>query len=186
MAQHALHALGMLEFSSIGKGIESADQMVKAADVTPLFFRTICPGKFIAAVRGETAAVHASVSAGLAMGGALVVDWFTLANIHPEVLAALAGNAADAGESALGILETFSAASIVLASDAAVKAADVRLLDVRIAMGLGGKGYALMSGDVAAVQAAVQTGARSASDAGLLVEQTVIPSPARTVWEQIL
>ena len=186
MAHHDLHALGMLEFSSVGKGIESADQMVKAADVAPLFFRTICPGKFLAAVYGNTAAVQASVSAGLAVGGTSVVDWLTLANIHPEVLAALSGTANGCDQNALGILETFSAASIVLAADAAVKAADVRLLDVRIAMGLGGKGYALMSGDVAAVQASVKAGSLVAGESGLLVSQVTIPRPAAGVWSQIL
>ena len=86
---------------------------------------------------------------------------------------------------ALGIIETFSAASIVVASDAAVKAADVQLLDVRVALGLGGKGYALMTGDVAAVNAAVEAGSTAAAESGLLVSKVVIPSPAETVFEQI-
>ena len=69
--------------------------------------------------------------------------------------------------------------------DAAVKAADVQLLDVRVALGLGGKGYALMTGDVAAVNAAVEAGSTAAAESGLLVSKVVIPSPAETVFEQI-
>ena len=138
----------MVEFNSIAAGIDAADQMVKTAQVDPLFFKTICPGKFVAAVTGDVAAVSASVNAGR-------------------------------------IIETFSAASIVVASDAAVKAADVQLLDVRVALGLGGKGYALMTGDVAAVNAAVEAGSTAAAESGLLVSKVVIPSPAETVFEQI-
>lgn len=46
-------AVGMVEFNSIAAGIDAADQMVKTAQVDPLFFKTICPGKFVAAVTGE-------------------------------------------------------------------------------------------------------------------------------------
>ena len=181
-----VHALGMLEYTSIAKGIESADQMVKTAAVTPLFFKTICPGKFIAAVHGNTAAVNASVEAGRRTGGVVVVDGFTLANIHPDVLVALSGAYDTMERNALGILETFSASAIVLAADAAVKAAAISLLDVRMAMGLGGKGYALMTGDVAAVQAAIEAGAAAIEESGLLISKITIPRPAPHVWSQIL
>ena len=77
-------------------------------------------------------------------------------------------------------------AYIILASDAAVKAAEVELLDVRLAMGLGGKGYCLMAGYVAAVEAAVSAGALAAGETGLLVEKVVIPGPAPQFWRHVL
>lgn len=191
-----MHACGMLEFTSIAAGIQSADQMVKTADVSPVAFRTICPGKFIAGVRGDVAAVTASVEAGLRCGGTKVVDWFTLANIHPEVFPALSGLGPDmallAGPdgmealNALGVIETFSAAAVVLAADRAVKAAAVRLIDIRMAMGLGGKGYVLMTGDVAAVEAAVRAGESCADESGLLAGSAVIPRPSASVWKELL
>ena len=178
-------AVGMVEFNSIAAGIDAADQMVKTAQVDPLFFKTICPGKFVAAVTGDVAAVSASVNAGRETHADALVDWFIIPNIHRDVIGALAGAPTVSERGALGIIETFSAASIVVASDAAVKAADVQLLDVRVALGLGGKGYALMTGDVAAVNAAVEAGSASAAESGLLVSKVVIPSPAETVFEQI-
>ena len=171
-------AVGMVEFNSIAAGIDAADQMVKTAQVDPLFFKTICPGKFVAAV-------SASVNAGRETHADALVDWFIIPNIHRDVIGALAGATGITERGALGIIETFSAASIVVASDAAVKAADVQLLDVRVALGLGGKGYALMTGDVAAVNAAVEAGSTAAAESGLLVSKVVIPSPAETVFEQI-
>jgi len=179
-------AVGMLEFSSIAAGIDAADQMVKTALVEPLFFKTICPGKFVAAVCGDVAAVTAAVNAGRDTHPDCLVDWFIIPNIHTDVVGALAGTSTLGERGALGIIETFSAASIVVAADAAVKAADVRLLDVRVALGLGGKGYALLTGDVAAVDAAVNAGAALIMESGLLVSKIVIPSPADAVYDQLM
>ena len=181
-----LHALGMLEYTSIAKGIESADQMVKTAAITPLFFKTICPGKYLAAIHGNVAAVTASIEAGREIGGTAVVDGFILASVHSQILWALSGAAKQDDLNALGVLETFSAASIVLAADAAAKAANVTILDIHLAMGLGGKGYAYMTGDVAAVQAAVKAGESVIAQSGLLVASAVIPRPAPNVWNHIL
>jgi len=177
--------VGMVEFSSIATGIDGADQMVKAAQVEPLFFKTICPGKFIAAVTGDVAAVAASVSVGRLAHPETVVDWFVLSNIHRDVVRALSGTCEPVKRKSLGIIETFSAVSIVVAADAAVKAANVQLMDVRIALGLGGKGYALLTGDVAACQAAVAAGGKMAAEQGLLVSRVVIPSPADAVFSRI-
>ena len=175
----------MVEFNSIAAGIDAADQMVKTAQVDPLFFKTICPGKFVAAVTGDVAAVSASVNAGRETHADALVDWIIIPNIHRDVIGALAGATGITERGALGSIEPCSAASLVVASDAAVPAADVQLLDVRVALGLGGKGYALMTGDVAAVNAAVEAGSTAAAESGLLVSKVVIPSPAETVFEQI-
>lgn len=182
---HKFTAVGMVEFNSIAAGIDASDQMMKTAQVEPLFFKTICPGKFLAAVCGDVAAVNASISSGRELHPETVVDSFVIANIHEDVVRALSGGGVLTRRRALGIIETFSAASIVLAADAAVKAADVELLDVRTALGLGGKGYALISGDVSAVNAAVDAGAALAGENGLLVSKVVIPSPHDSVFDQI-
>lgn len=179
-------AIGMLEFTSIAAGMEAADLMVKTADVNPLFFKTVCPGKFLAAVGGNVAAVEASVLAGRENAPETVADWFVIPNLHGEVLAAMSGCVQPAERGALGIIETFSVAAAINAADAAAKAANVRLLEVRSALGLGGKAYVLLGGDVAAVDAAVEAGADLAGAAGLLVRKVVIPSPSDLFYDQIV
>jgi len=179
-------AIGMLEYTSIAAGIAAADSMVKTADVTPLFFKTVCPGKFIAAVTGEVAAVAASIQAGREVNPAAIADWFVIPNIHPDVIRAVAGCMPILERKALGDIETFSVATSIIAADAAAKAADVQILDVRTALGLGGKGFVLLSGDVAAVQAAVQAGETGAAESGLLVGTIVLPRPADGLFEQLL
>lgn len=176
----------MVEFTSIAAGMDAADRMVKTADITPVFFKTICPGKYIAAVTGDVAAVNASIEAGRDAGGSVVADWFVIPNIHRDVIAALGGCQPIREQGALGVVETFTVSSAIVAADAAAKAADVTIMDVRTALGLGGKGYVMLIGDVAAVQAAVEAGAGHAGSLGLLVGSTVIPRPADSFFAQVL
>jgi len=182
-----LQAVGMIEFNSIAGGIEGADYMVKAAEVEPFMMKTICPGKFLVAIHGEIAAVQSSVDAGLEYGKDAVIDHFVIPNISMDVINAIACAMTDyRGGAALGVIETFSAASCVVAADAAAKAAEVDVLDVRLAMGLGGKAFCLLSGDVGAVEQAVAAGGDKVAEQGLLVRKVVIPGVAPEVLRHIL
>jgi ethanolamine utilization microcompartment shell protein EutS len=87
---------------------------------------------------------------------------------------------------ALGILETFSAASIIAAADAAAKAADVTLLRIHLAMALGGKAFVTMTGDVAAVQSAVDAAAQVVGQKGMLVNKVVIPHPRPELLNEMI
>jgi microcompartment protein CcmL/EutN len=179
-------AIGMLEYVSIAAGIEAADKMVKAADIRPVFFKTVCPGKFLAAVAGTVEDVTASVEAGRAIGTEVIADWFVIPNIHPGVVAALSGCIMIRERSALGVIETFSVASAIQAADRAVKTADIRLMDIRTALGLGGKGFVLLSGDVAAVAASIVAASEEARASGLLVGTTVLPRPSAELVGQLM
>jgi len=79
-----------------------------------------------------------------------------------------------------------TAASCIVASDAAAKAADVNLLELRLANGLGGKSFLLMEGEVDDVEAAVAAGIVRPTEDGLLVRKTVIPQLADQVREKII
>ena len=170
-----LNAVGLLELASIAKGVEAADAMLKASGVHLLEARPVCPGKYIILVCGEVAAVQSSVDAGGNIGKDSVLDEFILPNIHPSVIEAFSCSSPYVEIGALGIIETFSIASLIIAADAAVKAASVELLEIRT--GIGGKSFATLTGDVSCVSAAVEAGAALASEKGMLVEKVVIPSP---------
>lgn len=179
-------AIGLVEFNSVAKGIESADAMLKTGQVEIIVSRPICPGKYMALIWGDVAAVESAVEAGIRMGDTSVVDDFILPNVHPTIIPAIAGTAPEVEVQSLGVIETFSVAAMIVAADAAVKAADVDLIEIRLGMGLGGKSFTTLTGDVAAVKASVEAGAKTASDKGLLVEQVVIPSPSRDLIPSIL
>ncbi|MFQ5752518.1 MAG: BMC domain-containing protein, partial [bacterium] len=104
-------------------------------------------------------------------------------NIHHEVFPAISGTRVIETTGALGIIETFSVASIIEAADAAVKAADVQLMEIHLAMAIGGKGYVTLTGEVAAVTAAVEAGAEYIRNKGLLVNKVVIPQPREEILQ---
>ncbi|MFA1819924.1 BMC domain-containing protein [Virgibacillus oceani] len=74
---------------------------------------------------------------------------------------------------ALGLIENKSYLSSIVVADTALKAADVKLIDVEIIKG----GYVTVQlvGDVAAVKAAVEAGAESVRSFGTLISSHVIP-----------
>jgi microcompartment protein CcmL/EutN len=182
----AIDTIGLLELSSIAKGLEAADAMLKAADVQLLLSRTVCSGKYLIAVSGDVASVRAGVLSGAAAARGAVIEEGVISRLHPSIFPAIGQSvqlsAADRG--ALGAVETFSAASIIRAADAGIKAAPVTLFRVHLAMALGGKGYCLMTGDVASVQAAVE--AASMAVEGMLAGRTVIPFPHAALFREFI
>jgi len=87
---------------------------------------------------------------------------------------------------ALGVIESFSIASIIEAADAAVKATPVQLIAINLAMAIGGKGWVSMTGDVASVEEAVAVGAAVIERKGLLVEKVVIPAPRPEIVSEFI
>jgi microcompartment protein CcmL/EutN len=179
-------AIAMIELTSVGIGYQVQDAMLKAADVDLVLGRTICSGKYINVVTGRVAAVEASLAAGLDAAPDGVIDHITIPNIHKTVFPALAQSVQldDATPGAIGIIETYSAASILEAADAAAKAAGITLFRIHLAMALGGKGFALMAGSVANCRSGVDAGAATAREKGLLVSAVVIPGPSRELFEE--
>jgi microcompartment protein CcmL/EutN len=173
-------AVAMIEFSSIAVGINAGDAMVKASPLGSIYAGTVHPGKYLVLVSGDTASVDEALGVGLEVGAAAVLDSVFLPDIHPAVTGAISGGeeAAWITGDALGIVETDRVATVLQAADAGVKAAYVELSAVRIADGLGGKGYVLFSGDVADVEAAVEAAEQWSVASGHLLESRLIPQLA--------
>lgn len=173
----AKDSIGLIELTSIAAGFQACDAMLKAADVDLLLSRSICSGKYMVMVRGEVGAVQASVSAGVSQANFSIIDSFVIPNLHESVFPAIAGGTKVEELEALGILESFSVASLIEGADAAVKAANVQLIEIRLAMALGGKAFVTLTGNVAAVQSAIDAGAAVVGQKGMLVNKVVIPRP---------
>ncbi|MDD7650410.1 BMC domain-containing protein, partial [Cloacibacillus porcorum] len=132
------NAIGMIELSSIAEGINTADAMVKAANVELIHASTICPGKYITIVHGEVGAVRAAMSAGQTAAGHYVVDELMIPNIDPQICPAIMMTTRPGEIEAVGVMEYFSVASAITAADIAAKAANVRLIEIRIGFAIGG------------------------------------------------
>ncbi len=176
-------ALALLEFSSIAAGIEAGDAMVKRAPVSTIQSGTVQPGHYLVLVAGDVASVEEAVAAGRETGQAALRDMLFLPNVHPAVVAALGGQRQMAAEDALGIIETQTVASAIQAADAGVKGAEVALLQLRLADGLGGKGLVFFHGLVADVATAVSLSAATAHNQ--LVRQMVIPQLHAEMWQNV-
>jgi len=181
-----LHAIGLVEFNSIARGIEAADAMVKTAMVDLVIANPVCPGKYIVLVSGDVAAAQSAVKAGVKTAGQSVVDEFMLPNVHPSVFPAITATSEVAEVQALGVIEAFTVASLIVAADTCAKAAEVELIEIRLGSGIGGKSFVTLTGDVAAVKAAIEAGSEKVAESGLLVEKVVIASPSKLLKKAVL
>jgi len=178
-------ALALVEFSSIAAGIQAADAMVKRAPIDTLRAGTVQPGKYLVLIGGLTADVEESLAAGREIGAAAIVDFVYLPRVHPEVVEAIGGGRVPRPIDALGVVETATVAAAIQAADFGVKGANVRLVEVRLADGLGGKGITLFSGLVEDVEAAVDIGVGALARPALLVRQVVIPQLHEEMWDNL-
>jgi len=179
-------SIGLIELSSVAAGFQVADTMLKAGNVRLLLSRSICSGKYMVLIGGDTAAIEAAVSAGAEAANGSLIDHFVAANVHPDVFVALGRTQPVQPDGALGIIESFNVATLIQAADAAAKAASVTLLEIRLAMALGGKAFCTMTGDVASVQAAVAAGRQVVAAAGVLVNAVVISRPHPDVYRELV
>jgi microcompartment protein CcmL/EutN len=170
-------ALGVLELSSIARGVIASDAMAKKAPIRILQTHPISPGKHLVVIAGGVAEVDESLAIGIAVAGGCLVDRLLLAQAHESLVPLIEGTATPAGAlDSVGIFETFTVCSTIVAADAAAKAARVTLIDLRLGAGIGGKAFFTMSGRLEEVEAAALAG-RNAIESGLLVGIETIPAP---------
>ena len=178
-------AVGIVEFNSVSRGVLAWDSMMKAASVDLVTASPVCPGKYIIIISGDVGAVETSVKVGREAAGRFWINNIVIPNIHPQVFPALSASVEVGEMKALGVIETYSIASAITAADTSVKAASVTLIEIRLARGLGGKGFVFLTGDVGAVQAAVKAALEAAEEEDLIAESVVIPYPHSSIRERL-
>jgi microcompartment protein CcmL/EutN len=170
-------AVALIELSSIARGHRVADAMLKRAPVILLRADPVSPGKFLVLVAGDVASVDEAFREGLDVAGDRLVDRLLLQQAHPDLLPAIRGEAStSAGVDALAIVETTTVAATLHGADAAAKAAAVRIVEMQLARGIGGKAFFTLTGSLAEVEASVDA-AVSVLDASLIHATEIIPAP---------
>jgi microcompartment protein CcmL/EutN len=180
------NSIGLIELTSIASGMHAADIMLKTSQIELILSRTICSGKYMVLIGGDVAEVQAAVDNATSQVEYAVIDTFVIPNVHRDIFPAISGHSNVSMLEALGIIESFSVASLIEGADAAVKAANVKLIEIRLAMALGGKAFCTLTGEVAAVTSAVDAGAKVISDRGLLVNKIVIPQPRPELLSEMI
>ena len=175
-------ALGLIETLGMVPAINGADSMLKAADVQLISYENVGSTLVTIMVKGDVAAVQASVSAGAAAASS--IGKLTAQNVIPRpsrgVGSIVSSHRLDDEPSApmraLGLIETFGLVFLLEAADAMEKAADVEVVGYENVA----SGYVsvLVQGDVAACQAAVSAGVKVVEEMkGTLYSSVVIPTP---------
>jgi microcompartment protein CcmL/EutN len=166
--------LALLEIDSLAVGYVAADQVVKAAAVRLLRLDAVTPGKLLVLFTGSLGDVEVGFAAGRAAAGDDLRDELLLPDVHPAVLPAWDDTPGAPGES-LGLIECRTVAAGLLAADRARKAADVELLALRVARGIGGKTLLLLTGRLSETEAALDAGARAAEGRSALLRSRLVP-----------
>jgi microcompartment protein CcmL/EutN len=186
-------ALGVLELSSIARGVQVADAVVKRAPSTLLLSRPVSGGKHIIVLRGPVASVSESMQAGIDAAAEKLIDSLELPHAHEQLWSLIypgfAGHVRSsrwenpAGDS-VAIVETTTVCATLGAADASAKVAPIVLRDMRLAVGIEGKAFYTLSGDLSDVEAAADRARVIVADR--LIDLQVIPAPADDIRGRLI
>lgn len=171
--------IGLLELATIPRGVDVANSILWEADIEVLFSSPVQPGKYVILFTGSVEDVRSSLRRGAELAESGLVDQLIIEQVHDQVEQALRrrGGQINGELDAIGVVETTTVASAVIAADVALKTATVDLMDLRIANGLGGKSFFTLTGEVSDVRSAVAAASKSAQTSSTLKCTTVIPMP---------
>ena len=170
-------AIGLVEYKSIPLGIESANAMLREADVELVFSSPVCPGKYVTIIEGTVDSVRRAIQKAERTGREFMLDSQLILNPNEQVCPAITGTTFVDEVENVGGIETMGAIASVRAGDIAAKSSNVRLMEIRIARGLGGKSYVLFCGELESVKNAVAVCMREIGEEGGITSSTVVSAP---------
>ncbi len=149
-------ALALIEVASVARGMVVCDALVKRAQVEVLRAHPVDPGKYSILFAGPVAEVEEAMEAAEETAAKTTIDTLLLPFVHDAVIPAVRGNPGAPTVISLGIVETHTLAGSVVGLDAALKAAEVAVVELRLGAGLAGKGYFVLTGELHDVEAALE------------------------------
>jgi len=149
-------AIGLLECTGIARGMVTCDAVVKRAIVHLIQAHPIDPGRYIILFEGDVAEVEEGLDAGELAAGDQLLDKLFLPQVHTAVVPSIRGQLALPPLRAIGVVETHTIATAIVALDAALKAAQTRAVEIRLGSGIAGKGYFVITGYLHDVEASIE------------------------------
>lgn len=184
-------ALAILELSLISRGIRVADAVLKRAVVDLMVSRPVSGGNHLVIFRGSVAEVEESFSAGREAAADALADELLLPQAAeslwpfiPEPRQTERWEGGDPDYDATAVIEVATVCAAVASADAAVKAADVILRDMRLAVGIAGKAFYSFTGQLSDVEASADAAREAAGSRLLNVE--VIAAPEESLRGRLL
>ena len=169
-------AIALIEYSSIATGILAGNEMLKKAPITVIKSGTVHNGKYLVLIGGSVASVEESYTIGLVIDPDNVIDSMILPDVHQQLHDGILGSRLECTEESLGIIEASSVSTMIKASDAGVKGADVNIVEIRLADDIGGKSFTIYNGSVEEIQAAVEIAKEAIDVPEHWVNETIIPN----------
>ena len=169
-------AIALIEYSSIATGILAGDAMLKKAPITVIKSGTVHNGKYLVLIGGSVASVEESYAKGLAIDPDNIIDSMILPDIHQQLHDGILGLRLKCTKESLGIIEASSVSTMIKASDAGVKGADVNIVEIRLADDIGGKSFTIYNGSIEEIQAAVEIAKNAITSSEHWVNETIIPN----------
>ncbi len=178
-------ALALIELDSIPAGILTADAMLKEAPIAVLKSGTVHNGKYLILIGGSVASVGMAFAKGMSRGQDHLLDAVFLPDIHESVYQACLGQRLTCGSEALSVMEVATVAAILQSADAAMKGAEVALVELRLADDLGGKSIAIYAGKVEDVEMAINISEKAVENPENILSQSIIPRIDAELAQQI-
>jgi len=171
-------AIALIEFASIARAIRTGDAMVKRSEVRVLRAEPVSPGKYLILITGGEAEVEESWREGLEIGGDQVVDSLYLPGVHGDASQAVQGAELQRwAQDSIAIIECSTVAAAIVACDAACKETPVRVMQMRLGKGIGGKGVFTLAGELWDLQASVEAAERAIEERRALIAVEIVPRP---------
>lgn len=178
-------ALGLVEFLKVPTGMLISDKMAKASNIEIIHAATVCPGKYIVLFKGTISEVKEALDVAKFESEENIIDSFLLGNPVEDIYKAITGCNEIIESSAVGIVESYSVASIIEAADIAAKSAKLNLVEVRLARGMCGKSFFIVSGDISAVEMGLSTSKKMLKEKGMLLDDAIINNPDKGFIENL-
>ncbi len=165
-------AVAMLDIVDIPVGLQTLDVLVKEAEVTVGAAGTIQRGHYLILFGGEVEPVELAFERAVNHARGYLDDVVNLPYAEERLVPAMMNGQVrwPAPGDSLGVVQTGSPPTLLRAMDAALKGAQVELVELRMADGLGGKAFATLWGELVDVEAAIALAtdamAKGSSDRG--------------------
>lgn len=179
-------ALAAIEYSSVPAGIFATDALMKKSPISLIRSGTIGRGRYMTVFAGSTASVEEAHREGLYQGGMLVTDDIFLPDIHEALYGGVMGEVCGIGEGPIFVLETATVSCCLAAVEHALKGVPVVLVELRLGdPRMGGKGLAIMQGELFDVEAAEELATEVVEGRGTSAQGRILSAPTSFILAQI-
>lgn len=179
-------SIGAIEFKSIAKGIEVSNDMVKKSFVEVLYLKSICPGKFLIIIAGETSQVKECVDYGLYKGSGYIVDNFIINAVHGDIVNGLKHKYKSMENiTSIAVMETRKVCVGIKSLDKTLKSSDVVLLKLQLSFAIGGKLVYIVTGDLSSLEVGIGEG-KSMLNSKEIINISIIPSVDKQIIKNLI